>query len=282
MRAVSISHRPSWFIRLAIPIIPARTDASGGSSTDNAQDSVVNGVGVTARVITAAAAIMISAFGGFMFGDDVTVKMIGLGLASAVLIDATLVRMVLVPSTMVMFDKANWWLPTWLDRLLPGRTPTTQVPAARSPSRPSRRGAVTHPRRYRRGHANHQRRPGRGRRHPAVGGTTHDHGRGPPSVTSGGGGSRSGRWPCAVFTRDVVRWGTPGNTHLLTAVIEASAHRTLAASSACVCQRHGTQSVDAAQTRGGDVVVHLHSVAQLPAGVVPLQHLLADRHRVRL
>ncbi|MGI9017165.1 MAG: hypothetical protein ACR2HR_08700 [Euzebya sp.] len=62
---------------------------------------------------------MIWVFSGFVLGDDPTVKMVGLGLASAVLIDATLVRMVLVPATMVMFDEANWWLPAWLDRLLP-------------------------------------------------------------------------------------------------------------------------------------------------------------------
>jgi RND superfamily putative drug exporter len=87
--------------------------------TGDAEGSVVRGVGLTARVITAAASVMIAVFSGFMLGNEPIVKQIGLALASAVLIDATLVRMVLVPSTMVMFDRANWWLPNWLDRILP-------------------------------------------------------------------------------------------------------------------------------------------------------------------
>ncbi|AXV09679.1 Integral membrane protein [Euzebya pacifica] len=87
--------------------------------TGDAHESVIRGVGVTARVITAAAAVMISVFGSFVFADSQPVRMIGLALASAVLIDATLVRLVLVPSTMVLFDRANWYLPAWLDRILP-------------------------------------------------------------------------------------------------------------------------------------------------------------------
>jgi RND superfamily putative drug exporter len=62
---------------------------------------------------------MISVFLAFVTADDVTVKMFGLGLATAVLIDATLVRMVLVPSTMSLLGSANWWVPRWLDRILP-------------------------------------------------------------------------------------------------------------------------------------------------------------------
>ena len=81
--------------------------------------SVVEGLSSTARVITSAALIMISVFLAFVATDDVTVKMFGLGLATAVLIDATLVRMVLVPSTMSLLGSANWWLPRWLDRVLP-------------------------------------------------------------------------------------------------------------------------------------------------------------------
>ena len=62
---------------------------------------------------------MIAVFVGFGLDTDVTVKMIGVGMAVAVLVDATLVRMVLVPATMALLGSANWWLPAWLDRLLP-------------------------------------------------------------------------------------------------------------------------------------------------------------------
>jgi len=76
-------------------------------------------------VITAAAAIMIVVFLSFVLGADVSVKQVGLGLAVAVLIDATVVRMVLVPSVMELLGKANWWLPRPLARVLP-RTPLTE------------------------------------------------------------------------------------------------------------------------------------------------------------
>src|SRR5262249_55128390 len=73
--------------------------------------SVARGLAQTARVITAAAAIMVVVFLSFVLGADVAVKQIGLGLAVAVLIDATLVRMVLVPAVMELLGKAHWWLP---------------------------------------------------------------------------------------------------------------------------------------------------------------------------
>ena len=82
-------------------------------------DSVVVGLGATAKVITAAALIMISVFLGFVAGDDPVVKMMGVGLATAVAVDATIVRMVLVPATMALMGDANWWLPKWLGRILP-------------------------------------------------------------------------------------------------------------------------------------------------------------------
>ena len=82
-------------------------------------DSVVEGLGATAKVITAAALIMISVFLGFVASDDPVVKMMGIGLATAVAVDATIVRMVLVPSTMALVGDPNWWLPSWLDRILP-------------------------------------------------------------------------------------------------------------------------------------------------------------------
>jgi putative drug exporter of the RND superfamily len=88
---------------------------SGDNST-----AVADGLAKTARVITAAAAIMIFVFGSFIFGDPLHVlKVFGLGLASAILIDATLVRMVLVPSVMELLGTANWWMPRWLDRIVP-------------------------------------------------------------------------------------------------------------------------------------------------------------------
>jgi RND superfamily putative drug exporter len=86
---------------------------------DNAT-AVADGLAATARVITAAAAIMVCVFGSFIINDPIRVlKLFGLGLATAVLVDATLVRMVLVPATMELLGGANWWLPRWLDRLLP-------------------------------------------------------------------------------------------------------------------------------------------------------------------
>jgi RND superfamily putative drug exporter len=86
---------------------------------DNAR-SVADGVAATGRVITAAAAIMIVVFLTFVIGFPIRqVKEIGLGLAMAVLVDATLVRMVLVPATMELLGDANWWLPRWLDRAIP-------------------------------------------------------------------------------------------------------------------------------------------------------------------
>jgi putative drug exporter of the RND superfamily len=81
--------------------------------------AVADGLAATARVITAAAAIMVTVFLVFVFSDQVFLKMIGLGLATAIFVDATVVRMVLVPATMELLGDANWWLPGWLDRLLP-------------------------------------------------------------------------------------------------------------------------------------------------------------------
>ncbi len=81
--------------------------------------SVISGIASTARVITAAALIMIFVFLGFVLGDDPLVKMMGLGLAAAVFLDATIVRVILVPATMRLLGDANWWLPPWLDRRLP-------------------------------------------------------------------------------------------------------------------------------------------------------------------
>jgi RND superfamily putative drug exporter len=81
--------------------------------------AVADGLANTARVITAAAAIMFCVFASFVVGDVRVLKVFGLGLAVAVLVDATIVRLVLVPATMELLGKANWWFPRWLDRIMP-------------------------------------------------------------------------------------------------------------------------------------------------------------------
>ncbi|MFE7558128.1 MMPL family transporter [Kitasatospora sp. NPDC057500] len=81
--------------------------------------AIVEGVSGTARIITSAALIMVAVFLSFAVTDDPSAKMFGLGLAAAIFIDATVVRMVLVPATMTLLGRANWWLPKWLDRVLP-------------------------------------------------------------------------------------------------------------------------------------------------------------------
>jgi len=85
---------------------------------DNSR-SVADGLAATARVITAAAAIMVAVFGAFVPSDQVFLKLIGLGMATAIFLDATVVRMVLVPASMQLLGERNWWLPHWLDRVLP-------------------------------------------------------------------------------------------------------------------------------------------------------------------
>ena len=101
---------------------------------DNAT-AVADGLATTARVITAAAAIMVVVFGAFLLEDQRTIKMFGIGLSVAVFIDATVVRMLLVPATMELLGAKNWWLPAWLDRLLPhlniegGHEPKPPVPS---------------------------------------------------------------------------------------------------------------------------------------------------------
>jgi putative drug exporter of the RND superfamily len=100
--------------------------------TGDPRGSVAHGLAATARVITAAALIMIAVFLAFVANPDPVTKMVGLGLAVAVLLDATVVRMVLVPALMVLMGRANWWLPRWLDRILP----RIHVESPEAPSRP--------------------------------------------------------------------------------------------------------------------------------------------------
>jgi RND superfamily putative drug exporter len=81
--------------------------------------AVADGLAKTARVITAAAAIMVVVFLAFLAAPDVFLKLFGIGLASAIFLDATLIRMVLVPAVMQLLGSRNWWIPSWLERILP-------------------------------------------------------------------------------------------------------------------------------------------------------------------
>ncbi len=87
--------------------------------TGDSRTSVADGLASTARVITAAAAIMVFLFGSFLLEADRIIKLFGLGLAVAVLLDATIIRMLLVPATMELLGDRNWWMPRWLDKALP-------------------------------------------------------------------------------------------------------------------------------------------------------------------
>ncbi|HSP02786.1 MAG TPA: MMPL family transporter, partial [Acidimicrobiales bacterium] len=87
--------------------------------TGDSRESVADGLAATAKVITAAAAIMVVVFGAFILEPDRVMKLMGTGLATAIFLDATIVRMLLVPATMELLGDRNWWLPGWLDRLLP-------------------------------------------------------------------------------------------------------------------------------------------------------------------
>jgi RND superfamily putative drug exporter len=86
---------------------------------DGTAHAVAHGLAKTARVITAAAAIMVAVFMAFVFSSEVFLKLMGVGMAAAILVDATVVRMVLVPAVMQLMGRANWWIPRWLDRALP-------------------------------------------------------------------------------------------------------------------------------------------------------------------
>jgi RND superfamily putative drug exporter len=105
--------------------------------TQDNERAVLEGLASTGRVITAAAAIMVAVFAAFVPSPDVVLKVIGVGMASAILIDATVVRLLLVPAVMHVLGRANWWAPAWLDRRLPqlhveGR-PEIHLPGQRTP-----------------------------------------------------------------------------------------------------------------------------------------------------
>jgi RND superfamily putative drug exporter len=87
--------------------------------TGDNRESVAMGLARSARVITSAALVMISVFLIFTLNPNPAIKMLGLGMAAAVLVDASVVRLILVPATMELLGRANWWLPRWLARILP-------------------------------------------------------------------------------------------------------------------------------------------------------------------
>jgi RND superfamily putative drug exporter len=87
--------------------------------THDAEESVTRGLALTGRVITAAAAIMVTVFASFLLGEERVIKLFGLGLASAVLIDAVIIRSILVPAIMQLLGKSAWWMPEWLSKILP-------------------------------------------------------------------------------------------------------------------------------------------------------------------
>ena len=87
--------------------------------TRDSSGAVADGLAATAKVISAAALIMTAVFGAFVFDDQFFLKIIGIGMAAAVIIDATVVRLLLVPATMELFGDRAWWMPAWLDRLVP-------------------------------------------------------------------------------------------------------------------------------------------------------------------
>jgi RND superfamily putative drug exporter len=88
-------------------------------NTGDNRKAVRRGLAGSGRVVAIAAAIMTSVFGAFILGNDATIKLFGVALSSAVLFDAFVVRLILIPSVMTIFGEANWWLPGWLGRLLP-------------------------------------------------------------------------------------------------------------------------------------------------------------------
>jgi RND superfamily putative drug exporter len=110
-------------------VIGAMRDARAGHGND--RQAVVDGLASTAGVITAAALIMALVFGSFVTSNSLDLKVIGVGLAAAIVVDASLIRLLIVPATMTILGPAAWWCPRWLDRL--GRREGTRVTASIAP-----------------------------------------------------------------------------------------------------------------------------------------------------
>src|SRR4051794_16089484 len=104
----------------------------------DASEAVAQGVANTGRVITAAATIMVCVFGSFALGDNLTIKLFGIGLAVAVFLDAFVIRTALVPAIMELLGRSAWWLPRWLDRILPRLSVEPPELSAEPPTDPDR------------------------------------------------------------------------------------------------------------------------------------------------
>ena len=200
----------------------ARVRETWVATKDNHR-AVAHGLAATARVISCAAVIMTSVFLAFLLSTNVVIKMLALGLGVSVLVDATIIRLLVVPATMYLAARANWWIPGWLDRILPHLDPeghpdagaTAEPPAADAPAaddddssrrRPSRRrgagaqllGAGALPRLRQRASMGQPQQP-RKRRHHKHHGKHRDDAEGRPSwravrrPRAGRGGCRAGR-----------------------------------------------------------------------------------------
>jgi putative drug exporter of the RND superfamily len=104
----------------------------------DASDAIVRGVATTGRVITAAATIMICVFLSFVLGDDRVLKLFGLSLASAVFLDAFVVRSILLPAVLELLGRRTWALPRWLERWLPHVAIDSEVARQAPPAGPPR------------------------------------------------------------------------------------------------------------------------------------------------
>ncbi|OPC77845.1 hypothetical protein B4N89_36875 [Embleya scabrispora] len=106
--------------------------------------AIVTGFRHSARVVVAAAVIMIAVFAGFIGMTDSMIKMLGLGLASAVLFDAFVIRMTVVPATLALLGRTAWWLPRWLDRVLPDVDVENGIPSRRPTTEPALPAQIAH------------------------------------------------------------------------------------------------------------------------------------------
>ena len=111
-------------------VIGAIRDARARHGND--RQAVVDGLASTAGVITAAALIMALVFGSFVTSNSLDLKVIGVGLAAAIVVDASIIRLLIVPATMTILGPAAWWCPRWLDRSRTGRHPRLTAPPRRS------------------------------------------------------------------------------------------------------------------------------------------------------